>query len=455
MIGTIGQIAAAVGGRLIGPGGGPAAGASIDTRSIRPGEVFFAIVGRRDGHAFVSGAADAGAAAVVVSSTPDPPPACPWILVDDTLAALQALGSHCRSRSRAGVVGLTGSCGKTTTRELVAAALGGAGPVLATRGNLNNHLGVPLTLVDLRPEHAFAVVEMGANHVGEIELLARLADPDVGLVTCVAPAHTEFFGGIEGVARAKGELFSTMRPGATAVVNLDDPYVRSMPRRPDRAVTYGTDAAARPDVLLSGAEAAAGGQRLTIRAGDETVVASLSLPGAHNALNATAALAAALASGVPPATAAAGLASVEPVKGRGAIVAGRRLVVIDDTYNANPASVRAGLEVLRAQAGGRRTVAVIGDMFELGDEAPALHAQVGGWAADAGIDLLVAVGGHAEDVRSGALESGARPGGLRTFESTESAVEGIGGLLGEGDIVLVKGSRGMKMERIVDSLLYW
>jgi len=455
MIGTIGQIAEAVGGRLSGPGGGPVAGASIDTRTIRPGEVFFAIVGDRDGHDFVDRAAGGGAAAVVVSRRPDPGLDVPWILVDDTLAALQSLGRHCRSLSGSVVVGLTGSCGKTTTKELVSAALGGAGPVLATRGNLNNHLGVPLTLVELGPEHAFAVIEMGANHGGEIQQLTRLADPDVGLVTCVAAAHTEFFGGIEGVARAKGELFATMRPDATAVVNLDDPRVRAMPLRPGRSVTYGSDATARPDVLLVGARQEQGGQHVTVRSGDESIELTLSLPGRHNAHNATAAIAAARAAGVPASTAAAGLASVRLVKGRGALVRGRRIEVIDDTYNANPASVGAGLDLLRGLARGRRTVAVLGDMLELGDEAASLHVQVGRRAASAGVDLLVAVGGHAPDVRSGALLAGMRPGAAFTFESTEAAVEGVGDLLEEGDVVLVKGSRGMKMERVVDTLLYW
>lgn len=455
MIGTIGQIAEAVGGRLSGPADGPAAGASIDTRTIRRGEVFFAIVGERDGHAYVGGAVDGGAAAVVISRPLEPAPSCPWILVEDTLAALQALGAWRRSVSGARVVGLTGSCGKTTTKELIAAALGARGPVLATRGNLNNHLGVPLTLLELGPDHAHAVVEMGANHVGEVEQLTRLADPDVGLVTCVAPAHTEFFGGIEGVVRAKGELFATMRADAVAVVNLDDPRVRDMPRRPGRAVTYGSDPAAGPDVLLEGADGEGDGQRLTIRAPGGTVTACLSLPGTHNALNATAAIAAAHAAGVPVAAAAAGLGSVAPVKGRGALLMGRRLEIIDDTYNANPASVRAGLGTLLTLARGRRTVAVLGDMFELGDEAPALHREVGERAAAAGVDLLVAVGGHAGHVRSGALEAGSSPACVAVFESTEDAVELIGGLVRKGDIVLVKGSRGMKMERVVDSLLYW
>jgi UDP-N-acetylmuramoyl-tripeptide--D-alanyl-D-alanine ligase len=271
----------------------------------------------------------------------------------------------------------------------------------------------------------------------------------------VAPAHTEFFGGIEGVARAKGELFATMRPDAVAIVNLDDPRVREMPRRPGRAVTYGSDASDRPDVLLERAQETQGGQRITLRAGGESVVASLSLPGAHNALNATAAIAASLACGVPVERAARGLASVGPVQGRGALVSGRRLSVIDDTYNANPASVRAGLELLRGLARGRRTVAVIGDMLELGDEAALLHAQVGERAASSGVGVLVAVGDHADDLRSGAVGAGMRPPAVVTFASTEAAMERIGDLMVEGDVVLVKGSRGMKMERVVDTLLYW
>ncbi len=450
MIGTLTEIAAAVGGKLSGGGDTRARGACIDSRSLTPSDVFFALVAQRDGHEYVSAAARAGASAVVVSRAVDVD--VPTILVPDTLVALQALGEARRRAVRARVVALTGSCGKTTTRELVAAALGAGGPVHQSRGNLNNHLGVPLTLIGLTPEHAFCVVEMGANHPGEIAMLTRLADPDVGLVTCVAEAHTEFFGGLEGVARAKGELFAGMRRDAVAVVNLDDAGVRTMSRASERTVTYGTCEEA--DVRLLGVmQSPEGGQRMEISAGGARIVTRLGLSGAHNALNAVAALAVCEACGVRLDIAASRLCDVEPVQGRGASLRGARLEIIDDTYNANPASMHAGLSTLVARAAGRRTVAVLGDMFELGEASPSLHRKVGKDAASMGVAKIVAVGARAGDVRGGAIGAGAVE--VECFESTEEALGGLGSVLREGDLVLVKGSRGMKMERVVQMLLYW
>jgi UDP-N-acetylmuramoyl-tripeptide--D-alanyl-D-alanine ligase len=448
MIGTLADIAAAVGGRLRGTGAEEVSGASFDSRTLRPGELFFAIEADRDGHDFVEAAVRAGAAGVVVRRSVD---VSPRIEVDDTLAAWQALGAHRRRAAAVPVVALTGSCGKTTTRELVAAALSAAGPVHRSAGNLNNHLGVPLTLMGMGTEHAFAVVELGANQHGEIAALTAIADPDVGLVTCVAEAHTEFFGGLDGVERAKAELFANMRPESVAVVNLDDPRVRRMARG-ERAVTYGTDAGA--DVrLVSARPLDAGGQEVTFGVRGGGIATRLRLAGEHNALNAAGAVAVALACGVDPRWAAGMLEVVEPVWGRGGFRCGARLEVIDDTYNANPASVRAGLHTLAAAARGRRTVAVLGDMRELGELSGSLHRGVGAEAARLGVGCIVAVGENAASVREGALAAGAD--GVACFASTKEAIAAIGELVREDDLVLVKGSRAMEMERIVDLLVYW
>jgi UDP-N-acetylmuramoyl-tripeptide--D-alanyl-D-alanine ligase len=455
MLGTVKQVARAMGGGLRGRGTARVEGVSIDSRSLRPGEIFFAIRSARDGHDFVEHAVRAGACAVVVTRPPGSRPDTDVIVVDDTLEALQSLASHHRSAMPIRVIGLTGSCGKTTTKELIASALSVAGSVLATRGNLNNHLGVPLTLLELVEHHVHAVVEMGANHFGEIESLAGITDPDVGLVTCVAPAHTEFFGDLDGVARAKGELFASMRSDAIAVVNMDDPRVRSMVRRTHRAVTYGRDPSA--DVWLEDAREGGEGQHVTLAVDGRKLEMVLALRGGHNALNATAALAVAHAVGVDLDDATRAIASVEPAAGRGGIRKGKRLHVIDDAYNANPASVEAGLAMLASLMPGRRKVAVLGDMYELGADAGALHAAVGRAASRLGIDLVVAVGEHARDVLRGAVKGGMDGDLVVCLASTEEALdaERLRSALRPGDLVLVKGSRGMKMERIVNSLLYW
>lgn len=452
MIGTVSEIAAVVGGTLDGDGEVRVTGVSFDSRRIAPGEIFFALVARRDGHEFVPAAVEGGAAAVVVSRAVKAQ--VPVIRVPDTLRALQVLGSRHRQRMEATVVGLTGSCGKTTVRELIAAALEASGRVHRSRENLNNHIGVPVTLSALTPEHSFCVVEMGANHHGEIAELTRIASPDVGLVTCVAEAHTEFFGGLDQVARAKGELFAGMRPDSVAVVNVDDPWVRRMDVVSRRTVTYGSSKDA--DVQLESTQPLVrGGQELTVKVEGGAIVTRLELDGPHNALNATGALAAAVACGVDPHRAASCLCGVQPVAGRGAWRKGRRLTVMDDAYNANPSSMKAGLRTLVGRAQGLRSVAVLGEMFELGAGADEMHQAVGAEAASLGVARLVAVGGLAQSIRQGAVDAGMNGSLVTCFETTREALEGIGEIVRDDDLVLVKGSRAMKMERIVEFLLYW
>ena len=456
-------IARIVGGRLISSGGGGArgaAGVSIDTRMISEGDLFFAIRGERlDGHAFLGEAARRGACGAVVSRLPGGPAApLALIVVGDTVEALQALAAHHRRSFPARVIAVTGSCGKTTTREMIGRIAGEGSSVVISKGNENNHLGLPLTLMRMTAGTRLVVAELGCNHAGEIELLTRIADPDVGLVTCVEPTHTQFLGDIEGVARAKAELFSTMKPDSTAVVNLDDPRIVAMALRSRRKVTYGAgpETGARADVALEEVAQQGDGalQRVRLRVGARVINVRLRLLGRHNALNAAAAAAAAHAAGLEPGRIAEGLEKTDAMRGRGAVRRGRRFTLVDESYNASPAAVAAALRSLSDLAGARRRrVAILGDMMELGQDSPLYHRRAGAEAAGRA-ELLIAVGGFREDLASGALEAGMAPQKVACFPEARRARDAIaaGGLLEDGDVILVKGSRAVRMEIIVEGI---
>jgi len=453
-------IAAVTGGRVApGEAGGVVpAGVSTDSRAIGAGELFVALRGEAfDGHDFLDAAAGRGAAAAVVSRLPAKVPGgLALILVEDTLGALQALAADHRRRTGARVVAVTGSCGKTTTKEMIAAIAALEGSAVATQGNLNNHIGLPLTLLGARRGDRFIVAEMGCNHEGEIALLTRIADPDVGLVTCVEPTHTQFLGDIDGVARAKSELFAGMRRDAVAVVNLDDPRVRAMAPRPERCLGYSARGEEEPgaDVRLLDAVPAKGGagQVLSIAVGGRVLRVTLRLHGHHNARNAVAAAAAALAAGLQPASIAEGLGAVQAIRGRGAVYRGR-FSVVDEAYNASPAAVRAALEMLAAMPAAGRRIAVLGDMLELGEKAEAYHREAGRLAAG-NADALVAVGSFVPALVSGAREGGIKGAALGVSRAEDALAAILGaGLADDGDIVLVKGSRAVKMEIIVSGLL--
>jgi UDP-N-acetylmuramoyl-tripeptide--D-alanyl-D-alanine ligase len=458
------RIAEIVGGALIrsGPSAGPgpsraAVTVSTDTRTLGPGDLFFALRGEsHDGHAFLAQASGRGAMGAVVSQVPDHSPAtlC-LVVVPDTLRALQDLAAHVRRESRAKVIAITGSCGKTTTKEMVSAMAEGAGAVVATRGNENNHIGLPLTLLRAGADTDFIVAEMGCNHWGEIALLTALADPDVGLVTCVAATHTEFLGDLEGVARAKSELFTGMRPDSTSVVNLDDPRVRRMALRSRRRLTYTAGSGEEADVrlLAAGLEPDGSGQRLSMRVAGRDIDLRLALPGRHNAANAAAAAAAALAAGLGVDRIAEGLEKVRPLKGRGGVHVGR-FVIVDEAYNASPAAVTAALENLAAMPAQGKRLAVLGDMLELGERSVQYHEDAGREAA-ARADRLVAVGRFAEPMAEGARSAGMDRAAVLSCAHARDAVEAMRArpMVFEGDVVLVKGSRAVKMEIIVDYLL--
>ncbi|MHB1843907.1 MAG: UDP-N-acetylmuramoyl-tripeptide--D-alanyl-D-alanine ligase [Deltaproteobacteria bacterium] len=437
-------------------------GVSTDSRHVPAGSLFVALRGERfDGHAFVGAAARSGASAAMVAhgaALPEDARGLPRLEVEDTLRALGALALGHRRRFDLLVVGITGSVGKTSTKELTAAALSPRGAVLRTEGNLNNEIGVPLTLLELGPTHRTAVIEMGMNHEGEIARLAAIAEPRIGLVTNVRGVHLETLGTIERVASAKGELFRGLPDDGIAVVCADEPLALAQAHATGRRlVTYGRAAATatvlakapvdvRLEALLSSDWR---GVRFRARAKEEVVEAQVAFLGEHNALNGCAALAVALAAEVPLDQAAAGLSQARPAPHRLAVILlPGDVVLLDDCYNANPHSVVAALETLRGIGGSARLGAILGDMLELGPDELRLHRETG--AQTRGLAWVCAFG-----PRAAALAEGARAAGVpEVFQVVEldAAVERVGRTLRPGDRVLLKGSRGMRMERIAAAL---
>ena len=437
---ALSEVAAMTGGLLEG-GDVAVENVATDTRALSPGALFVAIRGeRRDGHDFVARAAHAGARAALVSRPVAT--SLPCVRVDDTLRALARFAGAWRGRLRALVIGLTGSNGKTTTKEMLASILSRSHEAVASEGNQNNHIGVPLTLLAMRPRHRVAVVEMGANHPGEIRALCALARPDVGIVLNAAPAHLEGFRSVDGVARAKGEMFESLPPEATGVVNQDDAYCdywrRLLGDRRTLAFGFSEDADFRATALAAGV--------VELRLGGAVRRCRLRLPGRHNVCNALAAAAAAHVAGVAADEIVAGLEAVRPIRGRLQSRRGvRGLRLIDDSYNANPGSLEAALEVLK-ECPGKRWLA-LGDMAELGADARALHAAAGLRAKSAGIDRLFALGDDA-------AEAGVRFGeGAELFSSLKSLTGRIVEQAAPDVCLLVKGSRSARMDRLVSALL--
>jgi len=418
-------------------------GVGTDTRTLREGDLFFALRGPRfDGHLFLSEAAAAGAAGAVVSRRIATP--LPTLEVEDTRVALGQLAANWRSRFDFPLIAVTGSNGKTTVKNMIAAIMVECGPGCATEGNLNNDIGVPLTLLRMRPEHRFAVIEMGMNHRGEIAYLTQLARPTVALITNAGAAHLEGLGSIEAVARAKGEIFAGLADDGVAVINADDDYAglwRDL-AAPHRCISFALDAKA--DVMAQYAFVADGSTiQLTSQWGE--VEMKLPLLGKHNVMNAVAAASASLAAGASLADIRVGLEKLRAAAGRLEIKKGiNGARILDDTYNANPASVAAGLQVLR-ESGGER-VLVLGDMAELGEAAPEIHRRVGEMARKLGVQRLLAVG----PLSAAAAEAFGKGG--RHFDTHEECADALLDLLHGDMTVLVKGSRSMHMERVVQRI---
>ncbi|MGE5489951.1 MAG: UDP-N-acetylmuramoyl-tripeptide--D-alanyl-D-alanine ligase [Actinomycetota bacterium] len=422
-------------------------GVSSDTRNIAAGQLFVALKGERfDAHDFLAQARDQGAVAVLVSSAGRLPAGLPAVVVADTRLALGRLAAVWRARYDIPVVAVTGSNGKTTTKEMVAAILKAqfGDAVLATRGNLNNDIGLPLTLLGMNDEHQAAVIEMGMNHPGEIDYLTRIGKPTVALVTNAQRAHLQGMGDLDEVAREKGSIFNGLKTDGVAVVNADDRYA-----------DFWCRAAAGHSVLTFGIDQPADVRGIVSQYGLETQVHlvapqgevefSLNTPGRHNARNAVAAAAACLAAGVSLNAVAKGLSAFAGVKGRLQRRAGQNgAVILDDTYNANPDSVRAGIDVLASTVG--RKLLVLGDMGEIGDASAQYHDEVGGYAKSQGIDLLYSLGDASQLAARNFGEGG------RHFRNPDDLVAALKPELAQGTTVLVKGSRFMKMERIADAI---
>jgi UDP-N-acetylmuramoyl-tripeptide--D-alanyl-D-alanine ligase len=422
-----------------------------DSRLPLVDALFVALPGERfDGHDFVAPALAAGAGGAVVSRSwfaAEGSGAAPVLVVPDTLGALHDLARAHRRRFPVPLVAITGSNGKTTTKELLALALTPLGPVLKTSGNRNNHIGLPLTLLELGPEHRAASVEIGLNHPGELRELAALAGPRVAVITSVAESHLEGLGTVDGVARAKSEIAEALPPDGTLIVPEGvAPLERALTGYRGRRRTFGLEPTA--DVHPR-AWSLLGRNGIRLEMPDGTAV-QVPLLGEHAARNALAALAAAEAMGVPARDAAPRLAAVRPTPGRLAPLEVSGVVVLDDTYNANPASVGAALAVLRSLEPARRRWAVLGDMLELGPEGPALHRRLG--EAAAFVDGLVTVGELAADVGRGAVAAGLAASRHETARDGEEAARRLLPRLESGDVVLVKGSRGMHLETAVTAL---
>ena len=430
------------------------AGVSTDSRTIQPGQLFVALKGENyDGHDYLDTVFEKGATAAIVEEN-KAVSGQSLIAVPDTLVALGDLAAYLRTRRRKKplkVVAVTGSNGKTTTKEMLVKILSGNLPTLATEGNFNNLIGLPKTLLELKPEHEAAVLELGMNRPGEIAMLTGIAEPAVGLITNIAPAHIEGLGSLEGVARAKAELFAGLPENAVAVVNLDDPLVMEKAEIfRGRKITFGFNHQA--DVHLEGQPSfgLSGTRFILVTPAGKVAIKFLAL-GRHNVANAMAAAAAAVALGLSVENIANGLNGFKPFPGR---LAMKRMpgpiYLLDDTYNANPASMAAAYSVLRNIGRGQgRQVAVLGDMLELGDSSFFEHDLLGRAAAAMDMDLFVTVGRESKAAFKAAKKHGLPGRRTAWFEDAAEAGQWLKGRIGAHDRILVKGSRGMRMERVI------
>lgn len=458
---TGGEIAAATGGSVFrGNAAKCCRGVSTDSRQFQEENLFVALRGPHfDGHDFLANVLEHSAGGLLieeksVKKLPHETGDIPIILVEDTLQALGDLAHDWRMRFNATITTITGSTGKTTTKEMLASILAGKGNVLKTQGNLNNLIGLPLTLLQLHEGHNMVVLELGTNKPGEIARLTDIAKPDLGLITNVGPAHLAGFGTLAAVAKEKTALWRHMDPRGTAIVNEDDQALRYLAQSwMGRRVTFGLSANLMVTARTIGKQAHSG-QQFIIEISGQAQKVSLALPGEHNVRNALAAAAAAWALGTALPDIAEGLSLVEPVAGRTSILAlDNGAFLVDDSYNANPSSVREALKTLQSLRGVKESTAILGEMMELGDSAESLHEEVGEWIAMTGISHAYLTGQHAEDLARGARKKGLAADRCRIIKNIGEVTTLIKGHLGEGDWILVKGSRGMNMEAMVRSLV--
>ena len=450
--------AAATGG--VGPGGWQASGVSIDSRTVAPGDLFVALKGPNfDGHGFVAKALAGGAAAALVSERPaDVAAGAPLLLCPDTFTALENLGRAGRARAGATIIAVTGSVGKTGTKEALIRCLADQAPSYATQGSLNNHWGVPLSLARLPVDCRFGVFELGMNHAGEIGPLSRMVRPQVGLITTIAPAHLEFFASVEAIADAKAELFEGLEPGGVAILNRDNPQygrLAAAARAAGVATIQGFGEGEGAEARLISCVCGADASEVVAEIGGVRLSYTLSLPGRHLVMNSLGVLLAARAAGADLIAAARTLGTLPPVKGRGvrrriALKGGGAFTLIDESYNASPAAMEASFQVAGAVApgaGGRR-IAVLGDMRELGEASDALHGALAAPLVAAGFDLAFCCCPHMKALYAGL------PAPLRGGYAVDAGALGaeVAAAVRSGDVVLVKGSAGSRMAGVVAAL---
>jgi UDP-N-acetylmuramoyl-tripeptide--D-alanyl-D-alanine ligase len=456
---TAATVAAAAGGDLV--AGDPERlidGFSIDSRTLAASDLFLAIRGERfDGHRFIGAAFERGAAGVIVddkAAVASVPEGAVAVVVTETVAGLQSLARYVRRESQAKVTAITGSAGKTTTKETAAAFLGRRYSVFRNKGNLNNHIGLPLSLLELRHGPDMAVVELGMNHAGEISTLVGIAEPEVRVWTNVGPAHLEFFASVDAIADAKAEIFEGARSNQVLVANADDPLVMARtPRFGGRLVTFGFGPSA--DVRASHVrDRGLDGMEAELHTPSGSVTLQSPLIGRANLSNVLAAAAVALQFQVSLADVSAATGSLQPMRHRGEVRRlARGLTVIDDSYNSNPAALERALQVIDSVRGQRR-IAVIGEMLELGQASTALHERCGRAVAATSLDSLVTVGGEpARALGQAAVAAGMPAGSVVHTPTSAEAADVLSQLVAEGDVVLVKGSRGIRTEKVVERLV--
>ncbi len=456
---TLSQLASVLGVDLMG-NDGEFSQVSINTRTLEAGDLFVAIKGENfDAHEYVQQAEVKGACGLVVEKPVDS--MLPQLIVADSRKALGNIASLWRSVFTLPIIAITGSCGKTTVKEMTAAILQAAfasdnaqDAILATRGNLNNDIGVPLTLLRLNSAHKAAVIEMGANHIGEIKQLVELVQPEVAVISNVAPAHIEGFGSIDGIALAKAEIYTGIKQGGTAVINADDVYAsywEEQCRKQDKSlkiVRFGLNNLAD---ISAQYQQTGYGQEIKLKVPEGELLIELQQLGVHNVYNAMAATAVSLAIGVPLRAIKKGLENFTNVSGRLEQKTGWHSArLFDDTYNANPGSVRAGIEAIKQLQG--QHILILGDMGELGAEAEPLHYKLGQDVYKQGVDTLFTLGTLTESTYKGFIEAGARSEQARHFTNRVALIHELKDCLHAGQVVLIKGSRSMKMEEIVAAL---
>jgi len=451
---SVSEVQEATGGRLkSGDNHTVVEGVAVDSRRVRPGQLFVALKGEKfDGHDYAAEAVAAGAAAVVVEREVDVGPGVPVVQVDSTTDALMDLAAYHRSRFNPTVIAVTGSIGKTTTKDMVASILSQHYRTLKNRGNYNTEIGLPLTMFDLDESHEMAVLEMGMRGPAQIAALARVARPSIGIVTNVAPVHVELLGSVRNVARAKRELVESIPCHGTCVLNGDDRLVRSMAARcrGKTLIFGGRDA----DIWADGVEdLGRRGVRFRLHWRDQERVVLLPLPGVHNISNALGAAGASLAAGACMDMVQSGLARLELSGMRLEIQElPRGITVLNDAYNANPVSMKAALRVLKRLGAGQRRIAVLGDMLELGSDAVKFHVRVGWLAAEGVADILISVGELGKAIAEGARMKGMSDKQVYACRDTVEAGRLLQKLVCSGDVILLKASRAVRLEKAIDYL---